>query len=217
MERSKKNLLLFAVFLVLTVAATLFAFLALPSERSVSSLGVMLGKILPVALAALAIAFFDPGWIFPKRKEFLILIITLGFLVFFCLFIPRLFAYQGGEFTPYYIWTQMLVGYIILFVSLAFRVGGGSTGHTIRLSSALLLLMLSGIEDIAYLTVNRGVDPSLGEIPEVWTWASHIKVRIGHFPTKYEAYAFIAFHVVLAAFVIFFKFPRKTPKQSESD
>jgi hypothetical protein len=40
-------------------------------------------------------------------------------------------------------------------------------------------------------------------MPEVWSWASHMTVFLGHPPTKYQAFAFIAIHVALAALVLF--------------
>jgi len=40
-------------------------------------------------------------------------------------------------------------------------------------------------------------------IPEVWTWASHITVFLGHPATKIEAFAFIGVHVILALLVLF--------------
>jgi hypothetical protein len=67
----------------------------------------------------------------------------------------------------------------------------------------MLLLMLSGLEDLAFLVVNPHTDPRWTSIPEVWTWASHMKVFIGHAPTKYEAYGFIAVHTALALLVLF--------------
>jgi hypothetical protein len=93
--------------------------------------------------------------------------------------------------------------FVILALTLTFRLGGGRPATTARLAAAMLLLMLSGLEDLAFLLVNPHTDPRWTPIPEVWTWASHIEVFIGHPPTKYEAYAFITVHVLLAVAVLF--------------
>jgi hypothetical protein len=66
----------------------------------------------------------------------------------------------------------------------------------------LLLLMLSGLEDLAFLTINHQTDPQFKSIPEHWTWASHINVFFGRPVTKYEAYGFITIHVVAALLVL---------------
>ena len=92
---------------------------------------------------------------------------------------------------------------MILSLALAYRLGGGEGSGVRRLAYAMLLLMLSGLEDLAFLTVNPHTDPRWTPIPEVWSWASHMTVFLGHPPTKYEAYGFIAAHVALAALVLF--------------
>jgi hypothetical protein len=62
--------------------------------------------------------------------------------------------------------------------------------------------MLSGLEDLAFLTINPHTDPHFMSIPDQWTWASHINVFFGRPVTQYEAYGFIAVHVVLALVVL---------------
>jgi hypothetical protein len=92
---------------------------------------------------------------------------------------------------------------MILALSLAYRLGGGSRETSLRLTFAMLLLQLSGLEDLAFLTVNPHTDPEWTPIPEKWTWADHMTVFLGHAASKYEAYAFITVHVVLALLVLF--------------
>lgn len=86
-----------------------------------------------------------------------------------------------------------LVPVIILTMLLSFRLGGGQTQPIVRLGTALILLQLSGLEDLAFLLLH-----DVRPIPEVWTWASHMTVFLGHAPSRTEAYAFIAVHVLLA-------------------
>ena len=40
-------------------------------------------------------------------------------------------------------------------------------------------------------------------IPKVWFWADHMKIFLGHYPSKNEAFVFIAVHVVLALLILF--------------
>jgi hypothetical protein len=186
------------------VVAIFFAYIVytqMGHDREVASLGVLLFKLLPFVFGALAIATLDIELI--AKGRFNLFFLYLGFLVFFGLFVPRIFweGFENESGGLYYI-VLILVPYIILLLGFAFRLGGGSTTATLRLLFALLLIMLSGIEDLAYLVTT----PGQGPIPEVWHWASHIKVRIGHYPTKYEAYAFITVHFILAAIVTLYSF-----------
>jgi len=202
-----------AGFLALVVG--LYAIFGLAPDREVKSLGIFLFKILPFALASVCIAFLNADFLKKFKLHFPILLI--GFLGYFAFFIPKIFFALDDFVTVYYL-TLLEVPYIILLISLAVRLGGGSTETCLRLSFAMLFLMLSGIEDLAFLTVNHHTDPQWATIPDVWTWASHIKVIIGHYPTKYEAYVFIAVNVLLAvliAFVPINKLKEKSAKNYE--
>jgi len=95
----------------------------------------------------------------------------------------------------------VLVPFIILSLVLSARLGGASTGTVLRLAGAMILLQLSGIEDLAFITISTMAGTMPG-IPRVWTWADHITVVIGHPPTRNEAFAFIGVHLVLAVLVL---------------
>ncbi len=181
----------------------LYAIFFLPQDREVESLGIFLFKLSPFILAAFSISFLDTSYLY--RLKLVFPAFFIGFLFIFAVFVPKIF-FHLEEFEKVYYLILMMIPFIILFVTLTYRLGGGSTGNCLRLSFSLLVIMLSGIEDLAFLTVNNHTDPSWATIPDVWTWASHIKVRIGHYPTKYEAYAFIAFHFALAFFIAYFPF-----------
>ncbi|WP_405678394.1 hypothetical protein OG292_29600 [Streptomyces sp. NBC_01511] len=191
-----------AAFLILTALALTFAgivWFAMPHDREVTSLGVLLFKLVPFVLATEAIAQLDPE---QAKKWRLHLVVPLCFLVYFCYFVPKIFFYAEVHPTLYYN-ILTLTPFLILTFVFSFRIGAGAAHLVRRMSYAMILLMLSGLEDLAYLTVNDHTDPAYATIPEVWEWASHITVFIGHAPSKYEAYAFIAVHVVLVLFVLF--------------
>ena len=48
----------------------------------------------------------------------------------------------------------MLVPFIILTIALMMRLGGAARSTVLRMAAALMLIQLSGIEDLAFLTVN---------------------------------------------------------------
>lgn len=175
----------------------------LPHERDATNAAILLFKLTPFAFAVAAIALADDALL--RRLRLHLFAIPAAFLLFFLYFVPRIFFYSGtdGDFPKLYYHMLTAVPVIILSLILSFRLGGGRSSTTARLGFAMLLLMLSGLEDLAYLVVNPHTDPRWTPIPEVWTWASHMEVFIGHPPTKYEAYGFIAVHVALAAAVLF--------------
>lgn len=181
-------------------AAAAFVWFAMPHEREVTALWVLLVKLLPFVLATEAVARLDLAA--PARRRLAAVALPVAFLVFFCFFVPRIFFYSDDGPTLYY-YVLTLTPFVILSLVLAYRLGGGPAGGVRRLAYAMLLLMLSGLEDLAFLTVNPHTDPKWTPIPEVWSWASHMTVFLGHPPTKYEAYGFIAVHVALAALVLF--------------
>lgn len=190
-------------FLLLAGGAAVAAglvWLGLPHTKEISSLWVFLAKLVPFVLAAEAIALLD----LPERARRLlgVVLIPASFLVFFAWFVPKIF-FQAAQGQSIYYYVLTLTPFVILALVLAYRLGGGRAATVRRLSYGMLLLMLSGIEDLAFLTVNHHTDPQWTPIPERWTWASHMIVVLGgHVPTKYQAFAFIAVHLVLAALVL---------------
>jgi hypothetical protein len=176
---------------------------ALPHDREVTSVGTLLFKLTPFGFATAAIALADDAAL--RRWRLHLIAIPAAFLLFFLYFVPRVFFYSGsdGDFPRLYYHMLTAIPLIILALALSFRLGGGKPSTTARLAAGMLLLMLSGLEDLAFLVVNPHTDPRWTPIPEVWTWASHMTVFLGHPPTRSEAYAFIAVHVVLAGLVLF--------------
>lgn len=193
-----------AVFLVCSGAALVLAayiWLGLPHEREVTSLWVFLLKLLPFVFAVEAIARLDVEW-FGKWRLVRILV-PLAFVVYFLYFVPKIFYYMDDHPNLYY-HLLTLTPFLILTFVLAYRLGGGGATTVRRLAYGLLLIMLSGAEDLAFLTVNDHRGTAFHPIPEVWEWASHMAVRLGgHYPTKEQAYVFIAVHLIAAGLVLF--------------
>jgi hypothetical protein len=176
----------------LAVSCAAYIWLALPHERDVTSVGILGFKLLPFALAVVAVAWIDHDLV--KRWLMPLWLMPLCFLGIFCFFVPKILRYASrGDFANAYYHMLTLVPIIILTMLLSFRLGGGQRQPIVRLGAALILLQLSGLEDLAFLLLH-----DVRPIPEVWTWASHMTVFLGHAPSRSEAYAFIAVHVLLA-------------------
>ncbi|MFC0623268.1 hypothetical protein [Kribbella deserti] len=176
----------------LAVAGAAYIWLALPHERHITSAGLLLFKLLPFAAGVVAVAWVDQD--LARRLRMPLWLMPLCFLGFFCYFVPKILRFANqGDFANAYYHMLTLVPFIILTMLLSFRLGGGASGVVVRLGTALILLQLSGLEDLAFLLLH-----DVRPIPEVWTWASHMTVFLGHPPSRAEAYAFITVHVVLA-------------------
>lgn len=193
-------------FGALALAVGLFAIFALPPDREVKSLGIFIFKLIPFILAALSISLFDIQLL--ERWNFIKVLAVFGcFGLFFFFYIPKLFFDVAfNEASNTYYMTLLITPMMILCFTLVFRLGGGSTGNTLRIAFGALTLMLSGLEDLMFLTLNPHQPGRYNPIPEVWDWASHIRVRLGHYPTKNEAFIFIAVHVLLALFIAVYHF-----------
>jgi len=186
------------LFIVLTVAAFAAAagvWFGMPHEKAIPNVGVLLVKLAPFVLAVEAVAQLPASA--RVRRAIALGALPVCFLVFFTYFVPKIFF---GEGVYYLILT--LTPFLILSFVLAYRLGGGAAETARRLGYAMLLLQLSGLEDLAYLTVNAHTDPKWTPIPQVWTWADHMTVFLGHPLTRDQAFVFIAVHVVLAILVL---------------
>jgi hypothetical protein len=191
---------LIAGAIAIGLSATVY--FGMPHSRDIESLWVLLVKLTPFVAASIAIAWLDLGW--ANRLRLQLILPPLCFLVFFAYFVPKIFYYGnlGADFGQLYYTVLMLVPFIILSLVLSTRLGGAARSTVLRLAGAMILLQLSGIEDLAFVTVNDLSGTPYDPIPEVWTWADHMTVRIGHPPTRNEAFVFIAVHIVAAVLVL---------------
>ncbi len=182
-----------------------------PHTREVVSLGVFLPKLLALILMAFAVAFFPNGW---KYRYLVVVLMIFGFLVpyenalswgWFGTYPDQLF---NELFTPFgqdrhffinELWTAfyvMLLPSIILGVSLAFRIGGGSTEHTLKVSLSGLLVYFSCLNIFVFQTIFHlrwGFEYS-----KEASWVYHVSFFIGRNPMMSElVYWFCAFIVLV--------------------
>lgn len=185
-----------------TLALAAFVYFGMPHSRDIAHLGEFLAKLTPFVSASIAIGWLHVGW--AQRLRLHLILPPLCFVAFFAYFVPKVFYYAnlGADFGQLYYTMLILVPFIILALVLMLRLGGASRATVLRMAAALLLIQLSGIEDLAFLTVNDLSGTSYDPIPEVWDWADHMTVRLGHPASKHEAYAFIATHLTVAVLVL---------------
>jgi hypothetical protein len=187
---------LFATLTVAAVAMAAVVWLGMPHQKAIPNIGVLLVKLAPFVLAVEALAAMDLGA--NIRRRLALAAIPICFLAYFTYFVPKIFFAMDSPAGGTYYLVLTLTPFVILSLVLAYRLGGGSASMARRLGYAMILLQLSGLEDLAYLTINHQTDPKWTPIPQVWSWADHMSVFLGHPLTKNQAFTFIAIHVVLA-------------------
>src|SRR5262249_34412709 len=136
---------------VITAGLAGAVFFGMAHSRDVTSVWELLAKLTPFVAASIAIAWLDRDW--AARLRLHLVLPPLCFLVFFMYFVPRIFHYHNeNNFDQLYYTILMLVPFIILSLVLSARLGGASTATVMRLAIAMILLQLSGLEDLAFLT-----------------------------------------------------------------
>lgn len=210
----KKNIKEWHISIGSLIAAMLLTLLVLnwgEHKTEVTSVWVMIVKILPYLFAVLFIGYFPKEWFKPRWQ---ILLILLSFACMFCFFVPtQFFAYWTKDWDKFYLTTQMYVPFIILSLAFAYRLGGGKTREILVIGIVFILFMISGIEDLAYILVNPHTDPEFVNIPEEWWWASHMTARVGRVLTKNEAFVFIGVHFLIIIVILYFVYFHKKRKE----
>jgi hypothetical protein len=149
--------------------------------------------------------------LFPNRfkgRHLLIVLLLFGFLstVF-----PRMgytvfheVPVRGtGIFPDFYaLLFTFLYPAIALSLSLAYRLGGGSSRNTFQIAVSSQIILFSGYLDLVWHLVNRV------PYPDIMYNAHHIRVVIGHFPTPREALIFALAHIPLLIALLLFPFDR---------
>lgn len=159
-------------------------------------------KIIAFIIVILGIAFI-PNKGKPSRFGYLVILIALfSFLVYI---IPRI-SYYGfigipkNEANCYdtfytYLWLYLYPA-IICTTCFAYRIAGGEPDKCIKIALIPIIGLFSGLLDLVWWPVN-GL-----EIPDVLQ-ANHIRIIIGHWPSKTEAIIFALCHIPLAVIVLF--------------
>lgn len=174
----------------------------IPYEREITSAWMLFVKLTPQIAACVAIAWLNIAW--ARRLRLHLVALPAIFLAFLCYFVPKTFmiamdmADGSAVFEDLYLHVVVFVPFLLIALTLAYRIGGGSREGVLRTGTAMTILQMSGLEDLVAVSMNRRLDG----IPELWDWAHHMTVRLGHPATRSEAHAFITVHVVLAVLAL---------------
>jgi hypothetical protein len=180
------------------VGAALIWFL-LPHDSGLANVGEMLFKILVFLLICGGVAFaprdLRGSWALAVVPFFVFLGYVLPRISYFGFFVGDILADQqqtGELYTTIYL---LLYPGIVFSVALAFRLGGGTPGRTLKISTFGVLLIFSGFLDILWPIANG--QPLPATVP-----AEHIRVVLGHVATYTEAVWFTVAHVPLLVAVL---------------
>lgn len=201
---SQPSLLRRSAWLLPAAAAaglTLLIMGVLPADRTIDNVFEWAFRISPVCFAVVAIALFPQK---SGRNLVLLALLIVGYMgVLDTFIITRILEFvdaadKGAAFPRLYQMTIFLDAFVVLAITLGFRLGGGKTGKILRLGFAGTLVLVSGLNDLTFYYSYQWSDGR----PARLTWASHITIFVGGTPTPTTAIVFCAVHLLLAAAVI---------------
>ena len=184
-------------------AITVLLMVVLPPDRTLHGLGDWLGKVSPLVCAVLAIALF------PRRNA--LALMAAGFAVYMGAVDTASFLHVNGwlnaalagqghaGFAAYYRFSLFDNAFVVLFALLAYRLGGASTAHVLKLGACGILALVSGLNDVTMWLLYPWPH---GSRPTDFAWASHVTVFLGHTPHLVDMLGFLAIHVVLVGVIL---------------
>lgn len=173
----------------------------LPADRTIDNAGEALFRVAPLVLAVVAIAGFPQR---PRLGLVLLAVLVIGYMgVLDTLNIIHIFQFadaadQTAAFPRLYQFTIFINAFTVTAVLFGYRLGGASTARTLKAGVAAILVVLSGLNDLAFYFAYDWPDGR----PDRLSWASHIEVFIGGAPTPAAAIAFCLVHLALASAVL---------------
>jgi len=197
---------LWLIFLGLGILGFLYVWLFMPHKSEIEHSWQMWIKILFFMIISLSIAFF------PNKFKTGYILVILPFLIFAGYLVPRIsyFGFSGavisngyassGEF--YTILYLLLYPAIVLTTCLAYRIGGGTPGNTLKISLCGMLILFSGFLDILWYLINPVA------IPTTIKYAHHIRVILGHYPTYKESIIFAICHLPIMVGILILPFDK---------
>ncbi|MBB3664224.1 MULTISPECIES: hypothetical protein [Prauserella salsuginis group] len=192
------------LWVVPTVPAAVLALLimvVLPPDQTLDNVAEWAFKLSPFAFAVVAVALL-PKW---RAAPGLLLLGVIGYMAYIDTeMVMRIQEFgrnaeQDGSFEPVYQFELFITTFIVLFMLLAYRLGGARTANVLKTGVAAILVVVSGLNDLTFWALNDVW--AAGSRPSELPWASHIIVFTG-VPSVATAVVFMVVHVVLAAVVI---------------
>lgn len=189
---------LWVVPAVIGIVPTLLILVVQPPDRTLDNIGELLFKLSPMLFAVPTIALF------PRHRRLAGVLVVLGYLLYMGVLdsanVVKVFDYAavGAKgFNEFYQFTLFINAFTVLFALFAFRMGGARVSAVLKVGSAGILIVISGMNDLSFWAMADWDGPR----PDRLDWASHISVFIGHAPSVTEAVLFAAVHLVLAGVI----------------
>lgn len=196
---------------------TALIMLILPADRTLHGLGDFLLKVSPLVCAVATIAFF------PRRPGLAVLLPLLSVIVYFGYLDSAFFIQvdrlaqaaqdhaEQVQFSSYYRFSIFANAFVVLAVVFAFRMGGATTAQVLKLGSAGILVLLSGLND---LTMWAMYDWPGGTRPDTFDWASHVSIFLGRDPALADMLVFALVHLVLIVAILRLPLERWIPSRT---
>lgn len=190
---------LWLAFMALGSIGFLTVYFLLPHKSEIDSPMQVVYKLLVFLVICCGIALFPNR---ARHRYLLLLLPPVGILGYI---MPRI-SYlgfvglaegrpnAGDEFYTYLY--LMLYPAILLSITFAYRLGGGTPGACLKIAASGVILIFSGFLDLLWYVVN----PT--GIPETIEYAHHIAIIIGHYPSYGEAIVFALAHIPLLTAVL---------------
>lgn len=199
---------LWAVFAVPAGVLAALIMVVLPPDRTLDNVAEFAFRLSPFALAVLAVALFP----LVRHGGVLVVLAVVVFMGFVDTeMVLRILAYgdapddqQTEAFQTIYQFELFTATYVVLFGLLAYRLGGARTATVLKVGTAAVLVVISGLNDLTFWAVYSWPDGR----PRSLTWASHMTVFLGGPASIPVAFTFLAVHLALAAAVLALPLPR---------
>ncbi len=188
---------LWLVALAIGGVGALLIWFCLPHQSEIDEIWWLIVKFIIFFFAVIGISFF------PNKTKYGFLLTILPFFPFLMLIIPRASYYgifgtlgtpaQGEMYTNLYFLCYPL---IIMSVAFAYRMGGGKPGRSIKICTAGILMIFSGLLDLSFNTAH-------GEpLAKSLDYAYHIIILFGRPLTWMEGLVFCLCHFVVIAIIL---------------
>ena len=200
---------------VLGGALTALIMLVLPADRTLHGFGDFFLKISPLVLAVITIALF------PRRRAWAI-VLPLTTVAVYMGYIDSAFFIQvdrfaeatqveaaGAQFSDYYRFSIFANAFVMLSTVFAFRMGGATTAQVLKLGSAAILVLVSGLNDLTMWAMYAWPN---GVRPDTFDWASHVSIFLGRDPHLSDMFAFAAVHLALIIVILRLPLQRWLPE-----
>jgi len=186
-KRSFLNRAWLACFLLGAIGAVI-SWVAFPHEREKATL------LQYLVFIATFVVLLGGVSLFPNENKRLYLLLVVPILIFNLVLAPKLtFFAENHQYPRFYtMFFSVLYPMFLASICMAYRLGGGRPGTTMKIGVIGVLVLFSGVMDYMWFILNK-VDYATGA-----TSIPHVEVFVGHVPSEPGMWAFIGVHFALA-------------------